>query len=203
MVEWWRGEEGRAAECKVYVNITAQIENQCVIFSFAFDTISTQSCPKEKRLCFWEKWLGKWSSEARSMQHLIGLKCQAAAERNAHIISIKITARWLCNYYRQLSLSLSLSLSPAISLALRVAYIVKFQFAYHKKMSIPQQIRLSAACNDKNVEEPLTRTMRLSWHGVGYGLVSRVKHAQAGVSMSASAPAQATPLPACLLTWHI
>lgn len=112
--KWWRDEEGRAAECKVYVNITAQIENQCVIFSFAFDTISTQSCPKEKRLCFWEKWLGKWSSEARSMQHLIGLKCQAAAERNAHIISIKITARWLCNYYRQLSLSLSSSLSHSL-----------------------------------------------------------------------------------------
>lgn len=68
--------------------------------------------------------------------------------------------------------SFSLPVSFFLLPALRVAYIVKFQFAYHKKMSIPQQIRLSAACNDKNATTTTTLETTTS-HGVGD--VARIK----------------------------
>lgn len=112
----------------------------------------------------------------KSMQGLIGLKCQAAAGTKAHNfnqnncpLAVKLHQATSLPFYLFLPLypSPSLCLSPA----LRVAYIVKFQFAYHKKMSIPQQIRLSAACNDKNVTTTTLETT--TSHGVGD--VARIK----------------------------
>lgn len=170
-MESGKWQDWRGGECKVYVYITAQIENQCVIFSLqnTFDTISTKSCRwpvvefHGKAFSLSGKVLGM-SSEPKSMQHLIGLKCQAAAGTNAHNFNQNNCPLAV----KLLRAALPHASSPAVLLALRVAYIVKFQFAYHKKMSIPQQIRLSAACNDKNAE-----TTTLSWHGLSY--VARIK----------------------------
>lgn len=112
----------------------------------------------------------------KSMQGLIGLKCQAAAGTKAHNfnqnncpLAVKLHQATSLPFYLFLPLSVSVSLLPA----LRVAYIVKFQFAYHKKMSIPQQIRLSAACNDKNATTTTTTLETTTSHGVGD--VARIK----------------------------
>lgn len=111
------------------------------------------------------------------MQGLIGLKCQAAAGTKAHNfnqnncpLAVKLHQATSLPFYLFLPLPLCLRLS--LSPALRVAYIVKFQFAYHKKMSIPQQIRLSAACNDKNATTTTTLQTTTSY---GVGDVVRIK----------------------------
>lgn len=174
----WRKWKVASGECKVYVNITAQIENQCVSeFSvshkFAISHLSVASFA----LFVWEFLLERTQ---KSMQGLIGLKCQAAAGTKAHNFNqnncpLAVKLHQATSLPLHLFLPLYPSPSLCLSPALRVAYIVKFQFAYeyHKKMSIPQQIRLSAACNDKNATTTTTTLETTTSHGVGD--VARIK----------------------------